>query len=188
MFLETLYSELRKALTTDSTDGTFASKIPTVTEPTGNGVIDLVAPGTPYAPHRILAMPYATAGNDDTFDVRVIGWNCIGTKLGQALTNRIWIPTILTQFSCTACTCTGVATGFILDTERFVDTVALTALIGEATVTANTTRTGTVEIYTPANNTPGWVIFPVRGMRKIEFNFDSTAAGATAMNCLFMKL
>lgn len=122
--------------------------------------------------------PYGLGSNDNTFDMRIWGWNRI-VSAGAPL----FFPFILGQFSCTLSSFTGVAGSPLLATELPCDTISITALIGEATMTADTTRAGSTWLYTPANNTPAWVQLRLWGAEFIEFDFDQTA-GTPEMNAL----
>jgi hypothetical protein len=148
--------------------------------PSGNLVNNIAqSPNSPVC-DRIRIYPYGLGADNDTFDLRLWGWY-------RGKNPDTFFPVTLLQCSCTISAFTGVAGGQVLDTERFADTISLTALIGEATVTANTTRTGTVELYTPANNTPAYVEVPLRGVELIEWDFDQTLNTPT-MNALYQLI
>jgi len=181
----------RRALGTDATDTSFASKVPTTTEPAGNGVLRLASGPGGSVPCWALLWPIATAGNDDTFDLRVLGWRRIGSG-GPGAT--LWFPSILGQFTCTLSTAVGVAGAPVVATERFADTIVnhatVTGAQGKTTDTdsGGAASTGTTVIYSPGNNLIGWVKMPIGGFEKLELLFDTTAAGTTAMNCLIAFL
>ena len=170
MFIETVSAPFAKALATDSADTSFASKIPTGTEPTGNGIIEIGANGLAVQ-NGIILVPYATAGNDDTFSMRLIGWR----KLGTDPATLLWIPVVLAELACTASTVVGVAGRLVVATERFVDTITL--------VTGNDDIS--IDIVSPTGNVVAHAVADIKGFQKLELTFDSTAVGATAMNCLY---
>lgn len=170
MLLDTLCGPLQKFLkTADSTDTSFPSKIPTLTEPVGNGVLELGQFGA-VSQNGVVLLPYATAGNNDTFSIRLIGWRKIGTAPDVAM----WIPVVLCELACICCAATGVTGGAILATERFVD--SLTIVTGNANVS--------IDVVSPLGDVIAHAVADTKGCQKIEATFDSTAAGATAMNCL----
>lgn len=177
---------LRKALSTDSTATSFASKVPTITEPTGNGIIEFRGRQGGPVPRWLLLWPYATSGDDDTMDMRVWGWR---RALGAA--SHLWMPDLLGQFTCTMGTMVGVASQLIVATERFADTIINHATIsgGQPTTTdvvsAAAASTGGTWITSPGNNLIGRIKLSINGCEKIEVLFDSTAAGTTAMNALY---
>ncbi len=171
----------RRARTTNATDTSFASKIYTTTEPSGAGVWNLNdTPGSgAVVPCHVLVVPFGTGDADDVFDMRVIGWRRIGSGLKPDVA---WVPTILFSLTCTMGTHVGVALSPVVATEFFADTIVV---LSEPTVTADVTRAGTVEVYSPANNTVAWAMGALRGCEKVEFTFDATTNDPSGTNCLF---
>jgi len=136
-----------KALSTSATDTSFPSRIPTATRP--STAIENQGDTLTFA-------PYGEAANDDTFDLRVIGWS---------IRKDIWIPTVICQLACTHCTAVGLANRDIVAAERFCDAITLTNGIAVLpSVPANTIATATVDI---------------EGFDFFEFTFD-LGAGANA--------
>jgi hypothetical protein len=173
MLLETLSQAFAKALATDATDTSFLSRVPTGTEPTNDGVINLSKDGA-VCQNGILLIPYATAGDNDTFSMRLIGWRRLGNLSGTLL----WIPVVLVELACTASAAVGVAGRLVPNTQRFADTITL--------VTGNDDVS--VDIVSPTGDVIAHVMADLKGFQKVELTFDSTAAGATAMNCLYSLL
>ena len=122
----------------------------------------------------VLLLPYATAGDNDTFSMRLIGWRV----LGSLPTTLLWVPIVLLEIACTASATVGIASRLVVATERFVDTITL--------VTGN--EDVSVDIVSPTSDEIAHAVADLKGSQKIEFTFDSTAAGTTAMNCLFALL
>lgn len=176
MLIQTQAGPFRKALATNSTDTSFPSRVPRLGIPLdGGGVVDLSngADAGGANENLIVAVPYAVAGNDDTFSMRVIGWRGVGNGASQ-----MGIPVILAEFACTCCAAVGVTGGAILATERFCDTITL--VTGNDDVTA--------EIISPGGDVIAHVMFDVKGFTSVEFTFDSTAVGATSMNVLIAQI
>ncbi len=172
----------RKALTANNNDSSFASKIPTVTEPTNDGVIDLKGTGSTI-PQWMDVLPYGLGGDNDAFDMRVIGWRHIGELGPQAALKALWIPTILVEVTCTISAAVGIAGAVVLNTERFADTITIKSAGFEPTITADTTRQGTVVVFSAVNDLIAWFALELRGMEKVEFTFDQTTQTPT-MNAL----
>lgn len=170
MTLDTVSQPFRRALATDSTDSAFPSRIPTGTEPTGNGVIDLAPVGGGVIPNAVLLVPIGTGGDNDTFSVRLIGWRRLGTERATVL----WVPVVLVELACTLCAVVGVAGRLVAATERFADTLTL--------VTGNDDIS--IDIVSPTGDVVAHALTDLKGSTKFELTFDSTAAGTTAMNCL----
>lgn len=176
MLIDVLSIGFGKALSTDATDTSFPSKIPTGTEPTGNGVVDLSIEGNELGPNSVFLLPYATMDDDATFSMRVLGWRRVGTSRAA---NALWIPVPLIEVACTGCSAVGVAGKVIIATERFCDTITLVGAVG---------TTASHEIVSPTGNILAHVRLTTKGVQKLEFTFDSTSASAVAMNCLYAFL
>lgn len=169
----------RKVRATNAADTSFPSRVATVTEPTGGGVIDRPNVG---GGHGVQFVFYGTGDADDVFDVRVLGWR----KVGGSPTG-LWVPVIIAGLTCTLGTATGVAGAEVVATELFADTVTITSG-GEPTVTADTTRGGTFRLFSPANNLIAWVAVPLYGFAKLELTFDMTTGDPTGANALYSFL
>lgn len=177
----TISRQHQKALTTNSNASSFASKVPTVTEPTNDGVIDLRHGAVNAAiPQFMVVLPYGLGSDNDVFSLRVIGWRHIGEAPPQGSPTWLWVPTVLAEVSCTISAAVGVAGARVLNTERFADTITI---VSEPTITAATTRQGSILVYSPANDTVAWFELSLDGQEKVEFTFDQTTNTPT-MNCL----
>ena len=106
MLWETISAPLRKALSSNATDSSFASRIPTTTEPTGAGVVD-IAPRGGASQNIVLMVPYGVGGDGDTFDMRLVGWRKVASNINQSLI--LWVPVSLVEVSCTVSTPVGIA-------------------------------------------------------------------------------
>lgn len=169
----------RKALAANASTSSFAAKVATLTEPSGDGVASLTTVPGGEVPCHVLLLPYGLGADDDAFSLRLVGWRRIGSGPYPGV---LWVPTTLAELSCTISTSVGVAAAPVINTERFADTITIVANM-EPTTTADTTRMGTFTIFSPANNTPAWAMIPTQGVEKLEFLFDQTTNTPT-MNCL----
>jgi hypothetical protein len=175
----------RKARSVNATNTSFASKIPTRTEPsgdagtaTGASVIDLCGQPDGPTPSHAMCVFYGTGDSNDIFEVKLIGWRRVGSGL-----TTLWVPTILAHLVCTLGTSVGVAGGEVLATEAFVDTITV-ASAGEPTYVAATTNSGTVRISSPAGDLIGFAEVPLLGCQKLELIFDMTTGDPTGGNAL----
>lgn len=173
----------KKLLSTNDTSTSFASKIPTLTEPTGVNVVTLAQAGQGTIAHKI-GLVFFGAGNDDTtFEARLIGWR----RAGPLPSTALWIPNVICQFACTLGTSVGVTGGDAVATDRFVDTLALASTVIQPKTTdtdaAGAASTGLVEFTSPANNLVAMAWLPLLGFQKFEVSFDMT--GATNGNCFY---
>jgi hypothetical protein len=163
------------------TDNGFPVKIPTLTAPTGAAVLDLESAGS-EAPLEALIVPFGTGNDDTTFNLRCIGWTRIAGD-GNTGISDLWAPTILCDFLCTLGTVVGVDNTPLGHTIRFADTIAVNT---EPTITAATTRQGTEQIYSPANNTIAWAKIRLHGVQRLEISVDinASATGGAALVAL----
>lgn len=175
----------RRALVTNAADTDFPAKIPTITEPSGDGVHTLAKRLGLPVPYELQIIPFGTGTDGATFDLKVIGWR---RTLG--LTKTLWIPVPLLKLACTLSTAVGVAGSDVVATERFVDTISVTlegmTRDGElvpSTDAVSFTSSGTVVVTSPADNTLAMAEYCVKGFEKIEFIFD-LGASATGANAL----
>ena len=152
-----------KARTTNATDTSFASKVPTTTKPSGEGVINLKREAR--ASQWVELVPYGTGDANDVFEMWVIGWREI---------DGLWVPKRLVKLTCTLGAMTGVAGASVLATELFCDTV--TASMGISNVS--------YELYSPADDTACHVKVQTGGNELLELIFDATTGDPTGMNCL----
>lgn len=159
------------ALATNATDNSFPSRIPTTTEPTGDGVLSVPNPGQ-VSPTNAMIVPFGVGSDNHTFDLRVIGWRKV---TGSGLTS-LWVPVVLGQFACTLSTAVGVANTPVSASNRFADTISRT--LGIENVAD--------QVVSPAgaslDNLVGHILMDVKGFSKIELNFDvGTAASGNAL-------
>ncbi len=159
----------KKAQTTDSANASFTSKVPTVTEPTGDGIINCRDGGGVEWPVWLTVVPYGDGADEDAFSIRIIGWRRIGSV--GAPGSYLWVPATLCECACTEGTAVGVAGAPVTNSFRFCDTITI---VTEPTTTAVTTRNGTVELFSPGDNTVGYFRVKLCGVEKIEFNWDQT--------------
>lgn len=185
MYNYDLIRKVARALATNASTSSFASKVPTIAEPTNDGVIDLTHLATSLlCPKRIKLWPIGLGSDNDAFSMRVLGWHsCI---LSGSLT--LWFPTVIGEFACTISAAVGVAGAAVLATERFADTITpVAARTRDRVIAAGTAINSNYEILSPTNDLIGHVIMPLGGFEKMELQFDQTTNTPT-MNCLYAFL
>lgn len=147
-------ADFSRALVSNSVATEFASKIPTLTEPTGAGVISLPSSG---GPKFVLITPFGTDAANETFDMRVVGWSYSS--------DGVWIPFIMIQVAVVL----GAAAVSGLTNHFLADTITFTAGDDEA------------KIISPANDTVAHLLLHTRGFKELDYDFDlGTAAAANA--------
>lgn len=169
----------RKARSVNQTSNGYVSKLPTITEPsgdagtaTGSAVIDLANLLGGQIPNAMLIAPYAVGSNNNTFSLRVIGWRFIPGS-GQVQTG-LWIPVLLCEIACTLSNVpVGVAGMVLVATELFADTLVLTT--GNSGVSA--------EILSNAGDVIAHAVVDLKGFQKVELSF-TTGGSATSCNAI----
>lgn len=154
---------LGKVRTENSTDTNFPASVPTLVEPKGDGVLDLAnAPGCLHPAKTLWLLPFGKAANDQTFNLRVIGWRQV---------NGLWAPALLCQAAVTlSSSIPGVSGAAVGKYEMFADTVTVTNGVGP--VAGNP----------PANSLAAYLAVGTEGHAKIEVQFDLvTATEANAL-------
>jgi hypothetical protein len=174
MSCETVSSGYKKALATNSTDTSFTSLIPTGTEPTGAGVINLGWGGV-LSPNFLELIPYGVGDDDDEFSMRVTSWKVFGNDPETWL----WVPKPILEVAVIMCTAVGVAGRQVVATERFVDTISIVNSIGASGES--------VRIISPTGNLIGSILLDVQGSQKVQLTFDATTGSPTSMNCLWAR-
>lgn len=177
---------LKRAFAANKTSG-FTAKTATLAEPVNDGVIDLARDGY-FIPSAVKLTGVGVGAANDAFSVRIWGWLKVvggGDKvIGSAATPyNVWLPFRIAEVGFILGTGAGVAQGVVPATELIADTVSIIAT-GEGTTTADTTRNGTIIVYSPASDISGFAIVPIVGFHKIEFDTDDTTNTPT-MNVLY---
>jgi hypothetical protein len=116
--LITLPTKWQRLFAANQTGATVPAPAPTITQPSGDGVIPLNGMSNPP---NVLALAFFGAGADDNTGLaRVTGWK----RCDLAGSVTLWVPTPLALLDLTLSTMTGVAGAAILNTDRFVDIIA----------------------------------------------------------------
>lgn len=177
---------LRKVLSTDATGAAFTAKTLTLTEPTGSGVLDISGVPSGYTPCWLVLLPYGQGADNDTFEMRVIGWHRIPTAVQGVIQ---WLPQPLHQLTCTMSALVGTAGGLIVAAERMCDTIVEhTTLKADArTLDSAAVFYGQSQYRSPANDLAASVKVQLDGVEKVEVLFAKLLT-TTAMNALYSFL
>ena len=161
----------------DTTTGSYASRVPTVTEPTNDGVLTFNSqPGGPVQ-NGLLIVPFGVGADTTAFNFKVLGWRRAGRQpsaTGQA--QQIWVPVTLCEMTAAISLQTGVTGTIVPATNNFCDTI--TAVTG--------TQGTDLNIVSPADDTNAHLTLALRGFPKVEFIFLNTTT--TSANCLVALL
>lgn len=174
---------LRRLRATNENASSFASKIPTITKPTNDGVLDLVTRGN-IVPKEIMLWPILLGSDDDVSSMRILGWNRVLLDTFVDL----WMPTVIGEFSCIAGAAVGIAGAAVLNTEHFCDTITpVAARIEDRVIGAGTAVNSDVVVCSPAGDLIGHIVMPLRAFELLEITSDQTTNTPT-FNCLYRLL
>lgn len=183
--IQTQAAMLRRARDVNETSNGYRTLATTITEPvtvmpqtaTSQVVFDLTErKGPGMIPNGIILHPFGVGNDDTTFSLRVMGWKPTLVDVAGVYFQKCWVPVELIEVACTCSTATGAATGYVLNTERFADTIALTGSTANAGVNC--------DIVSPANNTIGSLYVDLKGATMFEVIF-TTGGSATSANALW---
>ncbi len=129
---------LRRALAVNSAASSFASRIPAIIKPFVDGVI-----AVPNGEDTLDLFPFGAGSDDNTFDLRVIGWRRAvystvdmrnpGAKnafIDNTNMNVLWVPSIVAEVTCTLSAIVGIAGAVAINTDRFADIITVNKGIG----------------------------------------------------------
>lgn len=170
---------LIKALSENSTSGSFAMLLPQGQDPSGDGVFD-IGEGGMYAPQHAFIVPYVFGPPESNFSMRVYGWRV----LGNDPLSQVWVPLLLIELACTSCVSTVSLTSYagrgmrlLPDGTNFCDTLV---------VVNGTAGPEDGEVMSqPGTDLIGWALIELRGCQKIQFDFDQT--DPVEMNALWAR-
>lgn len=189
MLIERSNQPWKRMMATSSTEASFPSLIPTTTQPSGDGVhfpsgAPTIAAGTfarspsMVTEQNIGCVFFGTTDDDQTFKARLTGWKQT-PGLDSSLAS-LWVPVTLFEVTCTLSTMIGIAASDVVNTNRFVDTITLTAAYG-TTVPGDP---NTLAVVSPGSNLMAHLVCPIKGFGAFQFTFDRNSSAA-ACNGLF---
>ena len=125
----------------------------------------------PVSDQDVLLHFFGQNAHSETFDAVIFGWSRI---LSTTNVTPQWTAMFMIRVDCVTGTGTGVASGIILDTDFWVDTISLdVANIG----------TADYEIISPVDNGKAALIIRHKGFEYIDVWFDMDAGGNNAAGC-----
>ena len=159
--------------TTNLNTSSFGALAATITKPSGNGILELTSIRTGAVPCRMKLAFVGVGSDNDVYSARFTGW----VRIGTAETGALWLPFPFLEVAATLGTLAGLGTEIVPSTERFADTITI---VTERTLTSDVTREGTVEVYSPANNTIAHIIVEPGDFELIQVQEDQTTGTPTA--------
>lgn len=109
--------------TGNSTAASVVEPVPTLTRPSGDGVIDTRAEFGGANPTRILVLPYGAGSSGNTCLLNLYGWKVLpphGTSQ-----NAIWVPFFLSSYTVTLCTVPGLANTDLNSSQLMAGTIVV---------------------------------------------------------------
>lgn len=162
----------------NSNSAAFPARAPSKTGPVqGLGAADAVLiristeGGGGEAPGGLMLVFFGTGADNDAFDVKVIGYHRVGSGDWSMV-----VPFTLASLRVTLGQAQGISGGEVDSSQRMADTISI---LSEPTETADVTRTGTLTLYSPADNSVAWVIVPTIGAASYELVFADTIGTPT---------
>lgn len=150
----------------------FTQPIPTITAPTGNGVVVMNRDNGEYVQNGLVLMcvagPSSVVG--DTIGMKVFAWTALhGPEIAGGYT--LWIPFLLFQVTWTISTSiVGVANAVLPATYLFCDQVTL--------VTGNSGTS--VELLSPGSGDLAHVVGDLKGCRRFSTAFSVTSGDSAS--------
>jgi hypothetical protein len=185
--IDTRYAPMMLTHKTWITASAVVEPIPTVTPPTGDGIVDMgiatksggvITLGAMLA-NSVKLLPLLTGVDNVTGVMNVYGWEL--TAPGILGPTGLWVPTILAVFGNTAGlkvpVTSDVPTTDNSATVRFCDTISLT--LGNANISN--------EILSDTSDRIGHIILDAKGSALLEVRLG-TGGSATSCNCLVKVL
>jgi hypothetical protein len=190
VLLGTLSSSFRLAAATDQTNTSWATIVPTITEPGGAGsgataaaVFSLTSKDGNYAQNGVKVVPFGTTSNNNTFSLRVYAWSFVRNLLVNNASVDLWVPVNLLEVVCTLTSAMPGVTGSAISASHyFCQTITVTTgstLSGEAAAE---------NVVSPANGTIAHFVVDLKGFQKLQLDFSVNGGSATAMNALLSLL
>ena len=155
-YLATLRNQLQLASSSNSTNGSFSAVTPTTSVP--GTAID-------HGNHA-LVIPFGTDGDDEAFDVRLIGWSKMAADTGT------WVPVHLGTVTATLSSTLTGDTGFPnTSSDLIADSLSASAGSDNFDILA-----GVADVL------PAAVLVDMNGCQRLEIQFAlDTAASANAL-------
>lgn len=148
-------SDIGLVRSADATSSSFADPVPTITEPSGDGVINVVSN---VANNSIMLFPYGTDAASETFKLRLWGWEKIGS---------LWRPHFILEASCVlGSSPAGVAGQPISNTRLSAHQISIASGINS------------FPLSSPGGNLPAWLTADIYGARKVEVRFSVVSAAS----------
>jgi hypothetical protein len=175
MLLETISQPFRLVRSANSTDSSFASKVPTADKPSGAGVLDLGGFGVANQ-NGVMLVPFGTGSDGDTFSLRVLAWHWISDPTITKAVTTLWVPALLCELSVTLSSGNPGVAGTILGSSNyFAKSISLTT--GNANVSTETVSPATSGVLAHAT-------VDMKGAQMLEVIF-TTGSSATDCNALY---
>lgn len=107
----------------NSTAATIVEPVPTLTRPSGDGVIDFHSEYGGVAAQKIRVVPYGVGTAAQTLLMNLYGWRYLPPRV--AGNQGLWVPVFLSSYTCTLCTIPGLAGADVNASQLFCGTIVV---------------------------------------------------------------
>ncbi len=162
--------------TANSTATSITFPVPTLTEPTGDGVIGMNRSSGysgEYSANGLIIIPYGAGSATNTMLMNCYGWRPTIGRLAKPL----WVAFELATFTVTLCTVPGIAGADVNESQLFAGTISL------GVGTANVSN----EIVSPTGNVVGHILLDTKGCVLVQILFDRNSS-STSCNALVARM
>lgn len=187
MLPEVWVSQWKKARVTNYSTNGYPTRVNTLTEPSGDGVIPcgtnaLGQPGASTCPH-IMIKPFGAGADNVTMGMKVLGWTRTG--MPAVGVRPVWLLDELITFAITLSASVGIVDGEVSATDRFADTITST---GGPTFITSAALPVILDWFqtSPTTDGPAVIKQPTFGYDYLELIF-TTGGSATSCNALWRK-
>lgn len=176
MQIDTRSSPLFKVRETNDTTASITFPVPRLTEPSGEGIINM-GQGGGDSSNGLMLIPFGAGSATNTFSMNCYAWTPTLGVTDHATLVPLWVATVLGTFTCTLSTVPGLATSYVNASQLFCGTIVL--VVGTQNVSN--------EVISPTGNTVAHILLDTKGSKLVEIRFG-TGASATSCNCLARRM
>jgi hypothetical protein len=157
------------------TQATFATFLPQIKKPSGDGVLAFGLGGF-QASSGLRLVPFGIGSNNNTFSINVYGWTEV---VGDGLRSELWVPILLAQLNTITLdsNLTVVSGTEVNSAAYFSNSIDLS--VGNSGISA--------EVVAPGDPYIAHAVIDVKGHRLIQLDF-ATGSSATSCNALWAKM
>jgi hypothetical protein len=166
------------ANTANVTTASVTEPVPTLTKPSGTGVV-VFGDGGAEASSATKLVPFGVGSNAQTFSMNCYGWSVVQAPPSAVDTKDLWFPVLLASFSTITLDSTipGLAGTLVNASQLFAN--AITLVVGNSGIS--------VEVVSPATTGEvAHIVLDMKGFKMLELRY--AIGTTTSCNCLVGKM